>query len=256
VDALGIVCLGAQLSDADVKRFWEQFVPLVSGEVRRDLNNLPGVVKAVNERFAPRERRVMYRLLNRFALILVARLEPLYLHRGSKPEIPVRSYFHLWMLAHHIICTSKEAYLAAVEYPRSVIDVVPELTNHTGLFALSVFRYEEAIFEAQKLRLIEAFQYPHDPAQKAKNAEIMRTEDTSSLPPVEQMFIRVAQRVSGFFNVLATLRECFKTAEFNHGYPELYPTFRELETGEVIVERYGEITPDTALASDLKSLPG
>ena len=255
VDALSLACLGAPLSDADVKRFWERFQPLVSGDVRNDLNNLPAVVEQVSQQFSRQERRTMYRLLNRFALILVCRLEPLFLHKGSKPEIPVRTYFQLWMLAHHLICTSKEAYLAAVANPRSVIDVVPQLTTHTGLFALSVFRYEEVIFEAQKLRLIEAFQYPHEPEKKAANAEIMRTEDTSSLPPVEQLFIRVAQRVSGFFNVIATLRECFKTAQYNEGYPELYPTFRELPTGEVIVERYGELAPDTPLASDLKSLP-
>ena len=255
VDAMSLACLGAPLSEADVKRFWESFIPLLSGDVRRDLNNLSSVVQVVNERFSRQERRAMYRLLNRFALILVCRLEPLYLHKGNQPEIPVRTYFHLWMLAHHIICTSKEAYLAAVTYPRSVIDVIPDLTNHTGLFALSVFRYEEAVFEAQKLRLIEAFQYPHDPEKKAANAEIMRTEDVSSLPPVEQLFIRVAQRVSGFFNVVATMRECFKAPVFNQGYPELYPTFRELPTGEVIVERYGKLAPNTPLAPDLKSLP-
>jgi hypothetical protein len=255
VDPDQLVQFDGAFNAVDVSRFWSEFMPLITGDVRTQLGNLPKTVEQVQQRFSRAERRSWYRLLNRFALVLVARLEPLYLHRGGKPEIPVRTYFHLWMLAHHIMCTSREAYLAAIAEPRSVTAYLPQLTNHTGLYALSVFRYEELVFESQKLRLIEAFQYPHDPAKKRANAQMLKTENFDGLPGVERLFITLAQRVSGFFNIVPTLREQFIGPEFDHGFPELYPTFRELPTGEVTVEAYAELSPGRPLAPDLKSLP-
>jgi hypothetical protein len=255
IDPLSLVCLQAPLSEADVERFWELFVPLVSGEVRQSLDNLPAVVKAVETRFSRQERRTLYRLLNRLALVLVARLEPLYLHHGRKPQIPVPTYFHLWMLAHHIICTGKAAYLAAVAEPLSVVNYIPELTDHTGLFALCLFRYEEAIFESQKLRLIEAFQFPHDPLQKRTNMALLKQRDFSSLPKLQGALLELTLRISGFFNLAPTLRDSFIGPVFNQGYPELYPTFEELPGGEVVVASLGTVTAETPLASDLKSLP-
>ena len=255
VDPLSLACLHAPLSEADVERFWELFVPLVPRDVRQSLDNLPKVVKAVEHTFSRQERHTLYRLLNRFALVLVARLEPLYLHHGGKPQIPVPTYFHLWMLAHHIVCSGKAAYLAAVAEPRSVVDMVPELTDQNGLFALCLFRYEEAIFESQKLRLIEAFQFPHDPVQKRANLEALRRRDFSALPKVQRSILELTMRVSGFFNIAPTLRDSFIGSVFHQGYPELYPTFEELPSGEVVVAALGTVTPDVPLASDIKSLP-
>jgi hypothetical protein len=219
------------------------------------LDNLPKVVKAVEQAFSRQERRTLYRLLNRFALVLVARLEPLYLHHGGKPQIPVPTYFHLWMLAHHIVCSGKAAYLAAVAEPRSVVNYIPELTDQKGLFALCLFRYEEAIFESQKLRLIEAFQFPHDPVQKRASLEALRRRDFSALPKLQRAILELTLRVSGFFNIAPTLRDSFIGPVFDQGYPELYPTFEELPSGEVIVAALGTVTPETPLASDIKSLP-
>jgi hypothetical protein len=253
-DPMQLVLYDGELSPNEVQRFWNDFMPLISGDHRRDLSTLPAVVDAVKHKFSRSERRALYRLLNRFALILVARLEPLYLHHGAKPEIPVRTYFHLWMLAHHIMSTSRDAYVAAVANPRAVIDHIPNMTNHTGLFALGVFRYEEFVFESQKLRLIEAFQHPHDPAKKRATAEIVRSENFESLPKVEQFFVRFGQRVSGFFNISMTLRDHFVGPQYDQGYPELYPVFRELESGEVVTAAYGTIG-DRPIAPDLKSLP-
>jgi hypothetical protein len=159
------------------------------------------------------------------------------------------------MLAHHIIGHGKQAYLEAVAAPLSVNQYVAQLTDHTGLFALCLFRYEEVTFESQKLRLIQAFQFPHDQAKKQANVEMLKTGDFSALTPVERFFITVAQRVSGFFNIAVTLQSSFQGPEFHQGYPELYPTFEELPSGEVAVAAYGTLTPDTPLASDLKSLP-
>jgi len=255
VDARELVRFGTDWTDADVERFWREFMPLISGDVRTNLDNLSEVSALVDKRFSRAERRIFYRMLNRFALILVTRLEPMFLHHGRNPQIPVRSYFHLWMLAHHILCTGEREYLDAVAEPRSVNAHVPQLTNETGLFALSLFRYEESIFEAQKLRLLESFTFPHDPEKKRANAEVLERDDLSQLPKVDRVLLGMAQRVSGFFNVAHTMRTHFAGPVFSRGYPELYPAFRELPNGEIRLERYGKVTSDTPLASDLKSLP-
>ena len=255
IDPMALACLRAPLSEADVERFWDLFVPLVPLHVRQSLDNLPELVKTLENKFSRQERRTFYRLLNRLALVLVARLEPLYLHHGAKPQIPVPTYFHLWMLAHHIVCSGKSAYLAAIAEPLSVVEHLPALTDHTGLFAMGLFRYEEVVFEAQKLRLIEAFQFPHDPVQKRANLELLRSRDFSNLPKLQAALFRLTLRISGFFNVAATLRDSFQGPVFDRGYPELYPSFEELSSGEVVVTSYGVVTPETPLASDLKSLP-
>jgi hypothetical protein len=51
------------------------------------------------------------------------------------------------------------------------------------------------------------------------------------------------------------VREGFRGPKFERGYPELYPTFTELDTGEVVVTAYDPLKPGTELAPDLKSLP-
>jgi hypothetical protein len=136
-----------------------------------------------------------------------------------------------------------------------VIAHISAMTHHTGLYALSLFRYEELVFEAQKLRLIDAFVHPHDAEKKRAAAEIMKREDLAALPKVERTFIGLAQRVSGFFNVMHTIRDGFLGPEYDRGYPELYPAFSESEAGEVFLRAYGKLDPARPLAKDLKSLP-
>ena len=210
-------------------------MPLIGGPVRTSFDTLPDVVQQVRTRFDRRRQRALYRLLDRFALILVARLEPLYLHRGFKPLIPVRTYFHLWMLAHHMIGCGRDAYLAAFARPESIKSHIPDMTTQTGLYALAVFRLEEITFEAQKLRLIESMMYPHDPATKRANAEKLMQDTLDGFTPLERVFVRTSRSISGFFNIAPVVRESFKGPRFDHGYPERYPTFRELDSGEVVL---------------------
>jgi hypothetical protein len=177
-------------------------------------------------------------------------LEPLYLHRGLKPLIPVKTYFHLWMLVHHVIGCGKASYLAAFARPDSVNDHVPDLTVQTGLYALSVFRLEEFTFEAQKLRLIDAMVFPHDVAEKRANEAKIKSENLESFTPAERFFIRSSQSISGFFNIAHVIRDSFKGPAFDQGYPELYPTFRELDSGAVVLVGQPE-HPDKAQSADV-----
>jgi hypothetical protein len=234
----------------DVESFWSDFVPMLAGSVRTSFDTLPDTVEAVKARFDRDRQRAFYRLLNRFAMLLVARLEPLYLHRGLKPLIPVRTYFQLWMLVHHVIGCGRDAYLAAFADPESIKSHIPELTSQTGLYALAVFRFDELTFEAQKLRLIEAIIYPHDPATKRANTEKVRRENLEGLTGSERFFIGVSRTISGFFSVLPDVRDGFRGPRFEQGYPERYPTFRELDSGEVVMLPLDEESPDKPRAAE------
>ena len=223
------------LSAADVERFWDDFVPMISGSVRERFETLPDIVAELEQRWDRRQRRALHRLLGRFSALLIARLEPLYLYRGFHPLIPARTYFQLWMLVHHIIGSGRQAYLEVFANPISAADHLSSLTNQTGLYPHAVFRLEQMTFEAQKLRLLNAYMFPHDEESKRANAAKVRTDDVSALLPAERLMLRVARRISGFSSVFLDIRESFKGPRFNRGYPERYPSFQELDSGEVVV---------------------
>jgi hypothetical protein len=254
VDAMQLALLDAPaLSATDVERFWDELVPLFQGATREDFDTLPATVAEVRRRFSRKERRAQYRLLGRFSLILIARLEPLFFHRLWKTPIPVQTNFQLWMLVQHVIGCGRAAYLAAVAQPLSIASYVPALTTQTGLYALSLFRFEEMTFDAQKLRLLEAYFHPHDSAKKRAQHERMKAQDLSAYPLNEQRAERAGRAIFGLLNALPHLREAFRGPSFDHGYPELYPVFAELASGDVVVGEY-KAPPDTPLAPDLKSV--
>jgi hypothetical protein len=233
---------GGDLGPADVERFWNEFVPLISAEERANFDTLADVVPRVRARFARRDLRATKRLLGRFSLLLVARLEPMYLNRWLEPEIPAKTYFHLWMVTQHIIGKGREAYLRALENPRAVVtDALSEMTDATGLYLLAIFRYETMIFESQKLRLIDAISAPHDLEEKR------RMRDIENMTPGQQKVVRLVQSLSGFACVFPFLRDAFQGSRFDSGYPELYPTFRQLDSGEVVLRAYREPPPGMEL---------
>jgi hypothetical protein len=218
------------LGTADVERFWNEFIPMIDPVKRETFDSLPEVVALVRERFDRGQQRAFQRLLGRFSLLLIARLEPLYLGRGLKPLIPAQTYFHLWMLVQVIIGNGRDAYLRAMADPASVSEGLAALTPQNGLYLLSIFRFESMVFEAQKLRLITAFSYPHD--EEAKRA---LAYGTATMTGFQQTVARLAGAFSGFFTVMPYVRDNFKGPRFDQGFPELYPSFELLDSGEVAV---------------------
>jgi hypothetical protein len=235
VDPCELVLAGAgELTSRDVDRFWNEFVPLLGGNVRESFDTLPDVVAAVQARFDRKQQRALYRLLGRFSLLVVARLEPLYLHRGNKPLVPCKTYFQLWMLVQHVIGCGRDAYLEAFSSPESITQHLAAMTNQTGLYAQAVFRFDDMTFEAQKLRLLEAYSFPHDiEAKRALDAKL-RDETLASSTPFERFVFSVAKQILGFFQATPDVRESFKGPRFDRGYPERYPIFDELDSGEVV----------------------
>jgi hypothetical protein len=238
---------GGDLGPADVRRFFDELVPMVTPH-RDELDALCEVVPRVRARFSRRDLRALYRILNRLSLVLVARLEPLYLYRGGKPGIPARTYFHLWMLAHHILGLGERAYLEAVADPRKAAEHLEDVTAHSGLFYLGVFRYESMVFDAQKLRLVQSISPPHDEEGKRRVAY-----SAESMGKAEQFVARLAEAASGYFSVMPYLRDAFQGPRFDEGYPELYAIFEQRETGEVAVRSYR--TRAERIAADVAPAP-
>jgi len=254
-DPMELARLDSDLSVEDVERFWSELVPMIGGATRERFDTLPGTVRDVRARYTRKQQRALYRLLGRFSAVLIAKLEPMYLHRGLSPLIPVPTYFHLWMLVQHVIGCGRDAYLAAVADPASISEHIPAMTTTTGLYALSVFRFEEMTFDAQKLRLLECYFHPHDQAEKKRLHEQLKSEDLAGLSPMELKIARIARSVSGLYSLMPHLREAFIGPTFDQGYPELYPIFEELASGDVVVKSYARVPKGTVLGKDIKSLP-
>jgi hypothetical protein len=72
---------------------------------------------------------------------------------------------------------------------------------------------------------------------------------------MELKIARIARAVSGLYSLMPHLRESFKGPAFDQGYPELYPIFEELPSGDVVVKSYAQVPPGTVLGADIKSLP-
>ena len=238
------------LTAADVELFWNDLVPLIGLENRQSFDTLPDVVPLVRARYERKQLRRLNRILARFSLILVARLEPLYLGRGSKPLIPVDTYFHLWMLAQHVIGKGKDAYLQALANPIAINEQIPEMTAQTGMYYFSLFRYESMIFDAQKCRLLAQMSAPYDEDQK--RAQL--TADRESMTGLQRMGDRLSRVFSGFYCIAPAVMDSFKGPRFDRGFPELYPTFRQLPSGEIAIRDYAS-PPGTPVTIGSTSLP-
>jgi hypothetical protein len=237
------------LTAEDVERFWTELVPLAAQFDQTTYETLPDAVASVRERFSRAQIHSLHRMLQRFTLLVVARLEPMYLGRGLSPLVPAKTYFHLWLAVQHVIAKGRDAYLAALNDPASIKKTLDEMTAQSGTYLMSIFRYEPMIFEAQKLRLLTAVGSPHD--EEAKRRIEFGTEGMNKF---EKTVVKLSEMFSGFFWVMPHIRASFKGPRFDQGYPELYPSFQQLETGEVVVRAYAK-PPESARIPLSDSVP-
>jgi hypothetical protein len=237
-DPMQLALLGADgLSNDDVARFWDELVPLVSARSGPGFDAVPDVVNAVRDRFTRQQRRALFRLLGRFSLLLLARWEPLYLSRGSKPLIAADSYFDLCLLAHHVIGQGRETYLRSLGDPAGANAQLATLTPQTGLYYLTIFRFDAMVMDAQKLRMLSSLLPPYE--QETRHGIVPKPAPGSA--PEPEAAGKIAKLISGFFAVMPLLRDNFKGPRFDAGYSEVYPTFRERRDGEIVVSAYGQL---------------
>jgi hypothetical protein len=253
-DPMSLAIWDGRLTRADVDLFWNEFVPFVGTLDRTAFDTLPASVEAFKARFDRKQRRVLSRMLGRFSMILVARFEPKYLYQAGRPELQAHSYLHVWLLAHYIAAQGKDAYLHALDHPETWNEQLASMTNQTGLYLLSLFRFDDMCFEAQKLRLIDCVAYPHDPEEKRAVKGYLQAEDPETLPMPARAVVKAGRATSGFFWLMTDIRLNFQGPGFHRGFPELYPTFEELESGDIRLKTYAYPNPGEPLNPDLKSL--
>lgn len=233
-DPMMLALEDSPMTAQDVDRFWNELVPLVAACDRSKLDTLPDAVDAYRARFSRPEQRALYRLVGRFSAFLVARIEPHYLGKGFSPAFKAQTYLHVWLLAQAVIGDGKDAYLAAFADPMSLAERAASFDVNHGLFMLGIFRFEALVFEAQKLRLITAIMPPHDEELKAA---VNRGE---KMAPFERKIADFAEKFAGFFTVMRALRFAFKGPRFDRGFPENYPVFEQLDSGEVVLKKRRE----------------
>jgi hypothetical protein len=231
VDPMQLAIEDSPITLNDVELFWDELVPMVQKSDLSDLDALPDAVDAFRARFDRGEQRRLMRLNGRLAGLLVARMEPHYLGKGFSPPLPAKTYLHLWLLAFKVLSEGKAAYLAAFENPMSLAEHAASFDINHGLFMLGVFRFEALVFEAQKLRLITAIMPPHDEALKES------MDRGEKMTPLERKIADFAEAFAGFFSVMRAFRYAFLGPRCNHGFPEKYPSFEQLETGEVVLRK-------------------
>jgi hypothetical protein len=231
-DPMRLALEGTDLTATDVERFWNELVPTVGVEPPTNWDGLPDAAERVRGKFTHDDVRKFQRLLGRFSVFLLAKLEPHYLGKGFQPPVKARTYLHLWMAAQHVIGRGREAYLAVMADPLSINRTLDEMTLYSGLYFLGVFRFDSVVFEAQKLRLLQCIAGPHG---KGKPREPKWEEMTA----YEQLVANLARTFSGYFDVMPFLRQECRGPRFDQGFPENYPWFEPHPDGSVhLVKEY------------------
>ena len=160
-----VIADAPELSAADVDAFFNDFLPLVQQGSPGDCGwtKLPSVVAELRGKFDAPHLYVFERLAGRLTTMIVALLEPMFLGQGGKPELEVKTYYHLSLLAQQVLLEGPSAFESLYRRPASAVEYVKKLDFARGCYLMAVFQYEALIFQAQKRRLTTRFLFPERP---------------------------------------------------------------------------------------------
>jgi hypothetical protein len=134
------VVQGSDLTVADVQRFWSEVVPLLA-EARGDWSQVHDYGAKLAARYSVYEIHGFERLLERFAWLLLLRTEQH--HWGdTQPALPPLSCYRFHKLLHDIVVDGRDAYLALLEQPSSIVARNERSTLETQLWAFALLRYD------------------------------------------------------------------------------------------------------------------
>jgi hypothetical protein len=213
----------------DVARFWE-VVPSVAARHRQTWTGLRSSVEALRQaQGRPRLYR-FERIANRYAIFLLARIEPLFLDGGTralfgraKASLDVKSNYHLRLLTHYIVAQGRPTYDAVMAGPRLAIEHAQHVTMFGSNVLQALFRYEALVYQSQKLRLLAAI-----------------TQHEGRLAPTEQQrknqqgIVNLTERSFGAVDLVEFLKTQFLTAEDVLDVPERWPRFKLTPQAEVV----------------------
>jgi hypothetical protein len=210
------------LSAGDVRRFWDEFLPRIARIDRDDWSRFAELMSALREQYSAKQLRQFARVHGRLSYLLLARFEPHFEGSLFHPRIPVKNYFALGMLTSDIIARGKAVYDRAYSDPLSAVPLAEGLTIARGLFLMGVFRYEAMVFEAQKLRLLQAIMEPSGRRTTSGEQKLEKTLET------------IGEHAFAIAALTPFLREQFKGPAYERGYPERYPKFEVLPSAAVV----------------------
>lgn len=208
-----IVADSTELSLADMKSFWEEFIPAVRLHDRKDWDGLRALRTGLLRRFGRVQLRQFERIVGRLCVYGSGRIDPFFLRRGLRPPLRAKNYMWIWMAMQDAVYAGPAAFEAVIREPRSLQRHLDDLDMADGLFFHGLFRYEAMVFEAQKLRLLRSYVFSH---QRPKTAAQLEKEEKAR-PLVDA--------VTTFADVFDFLEDKFVGAPFDEGFPESYPRY-------------------------------
>jgi hypothetical protein len=138
----------------EVAAFWG-FVAAVPRGLFEGWDGLAAFVERTRTELGEARMAAHERVLGCLTAQLLERLEPFYFGaRGPRIELP--SYFHLGMLAHHIVGEGEAAYRAALADLTVAARSAASMSETSGLLLMAVFQLDSIAFQARKLRLARA----------------------------------------------------------------------------------------------------
>jgi hypothetical protein len=217
------------ITEDDVARFWDDFVPAIAREATGDFHGVRTIVTSVRERFG---RPLLYkfeRIAARYGAFAVARLEPHFNDRGiwavfggPRPSLDAKNYYHLGMFGRFLVAAGRDIYDRAMGDVAVAAAELAKMTLHTGAYLDVIFRYEIYVFQASKFRLLAAY-LEHEGRPKLEQTE----------NPVLIWLERSARRLFGAIDMVELLKTEFQTEEHELDIPERWPRFAIQDDGAI-----------------------
>ncbi len=150
-----------ELSAGDVALFWTELLAHVPTELRHGWTGLRAEVWALRERYGHPQLHRFERIAGRYAALLFAKIEPLFLepgaHGAALPE-PLRTRlttnYYVRLLSYHIVCEGRERYEAVLRTPESACEEAARMSMYSGHLLQALFRYETLNYQSHMLRLL------------------------------------------------------------------------------------------------------
>jgi hypothetical protein len=151
---------GSDLTPADVRAFWEQFVPALH-VARGDFSQLEQRAAALLAEFGVDGIVRNERILERFAWLLRTRTE-LYQYADRKPTIPFASTFRFHMFLQEMVSDGRDAYMALLAQPEAAAARAEQSSDALQLWALALLRYDHVMYHVCVFRWVPMIASAYD----------------------------------------------------------------------------------------------
>jgi hypothetical protein len=128
----------SDLSEEDVRRFWQEFVPAAQRE-DEDFARFPARGQALEARFGRRQIVRFERVLERFAWLLRLRTER-HQFADAQPKLPIDSNFRYHMFLQELVLDGRDAYRTYLGSTERVVERFAASTPASQLWALAMLR--------------------------------------------------------------------------------------------------------------------